>query len=132
MLERARNAELRAADSLESQAEMLLAGWRDLAGAEALLREALELRRLAEAPAWQCASVASRLGECLVLLDRQAEAEPLLLESYAVLAATFGDFDPRTIDALRRIVLLYASWNQPQEARSWQERLDAAVSGSGG
>jgi len=131
-LERARNAELRAADGLENQAEMLMLGQRDLAGAETLLREVLELRRLAEAPGWQRALTTSRLGECLVLLDRQAEAEPLLLESYAILAATFGDFDPRTIEALHRIVLLYASWNQPEEARSWREKLDAAIAAGGG
>jgi eukaryotic-like serine/threonine-protein kinase len=67
-----------------------------------------------------------RLGECLQQLGRFAEAEPLLLSSYAGLKAKFGDADARTAEALRSLVAFYVAWKKPDAAAAWRARGPAA------
>ena len=48
------------------------------------------------------ATIESLLGGCLTAGKRYADAEPLLLESYPIIKANFGDAHPRTQAALKR------------------------------
>ena len=85
--------------------------------AEPVLRECLEIRREALPEGhWLAANTESILGGCLTALERYAEAEPLLLESYPVIKAARGESHQRTLEAGQRVVDLYEAWGQPDEA----------------
>ncbi|MDX6694383.1 MAG: eukaryotic-like serine/threonine-protein kinase [Blastocatellia bacterium] len=87
---------------------------------ESFLREALRLRvqSLPKEHFW-IALAGNALGECLTTQQRFAEAEPLLIESYASLNSHLGLQDPRTIEALRRLARLYQAWNKPEQAAQY-------------
>ncbi len=55
-------------------------------------------------------------GACLVALKRFDEAEPLLVQSFAELMTGQGPASQNTINALNRLVNLYAVWGRPREA----------------
>jgi serine/threonine-protein kinase len=84
---------------------------------EIVLREALKLRTdsLPKEHFW-VAVANGALGECLTTQKRFAEAEPLLVESYASLNSRLGQRDPRTKEALQRLVKLYDTWGKPAQA----------------
>jgi len=63
-------------------------------------------------------------GQCLLVLGRHAEAEPLLLEALAALEHWFPDTHPFTRRALDAVAQLYESWGRPAEARAYRARLD--------
>ena len=75
---------------------------------ETILRESVKLRTdsLPQEHFW-VAVANSALGECLTTQKRFAEGETLLVESYATLNSHLGPRDPRTAEALRRLVELY-------------------------
>jgi serine/threonine protein kinase len=84
---------------------------------EAILREALRLRTqtLPKGHYW-IAVAQGALGECLARQKRFDEAEPLLVESYAVLDSSLGQRDPRTNEAKQRLRGLYQVWGKPEQA----------------
>jgi len=87
---------------------------------ERILREALRLRvaSLPEEHFW-IALAKDALGECLTTQKRFAEAEPLLIESYTTLDSKLGQRDPRTVEALGRLVNLYQAWGKPEQAAQY-------------
>jgi eukaryotic-like serine/threonine-protein kinase len=88
---------------------------------EIVLREAVKLRTdsLPKEHFW--VGVAnSALGECLTTQKRFTEAEPLLVESYAALRSRLGQRDPRTAEALQRLVKLYDAWDKPAQAAQYR------------
>jgi hypothetical protein len=64
------------------------------------------------------------LGECLTSQRRYAEAEPLLLRSYATIKNVQGEHGSSTL--ARRLMTLYQSWGKPDEAARYQEALAPA------
>jgi hypothetical protein len=88
---------------------------------ETILREAVKLRTesLPKDHFW-VAVANDALGECLTNQKRFAEAEPLLVESYATLNTSLGPRDPRTIEALQRVVSLYGLWRKPEQAAHYR------------
>jgi serine/threonine-protein kinase len=89
--------------------------------AEVVLREAVKLRTesLPKDHFW-VAVANDALGECLTNQKRFAEAEPLLIESYATLKSRLGPTDPRTAEAFRRLGTLYDSWGKPEQAARYR------------
>jgi serine/threonine protein kinase len=88
---------------------------------EKILREAVRLRveTLPKEHFW-IAIANDALGECLTTQKRFAEAETLLIESYTTLKFRLGTRDPRTIEAQRRLVNLYQTWNKPEQAAQYR------------
>ena len=88
---------------------------------ETILREAVKLRTesLPKDHFW-VAVANDALGECLTNQKRFEEAEPLLVESYATLNSRLGPTDPRTAEALRRLVALYSLWGKPQQVAQYR------------
>ncbi|HEV7860888.1 MAG TPA: serine/threonine-protein kinase [Pyrinomonadaceae bacterium] len=87
---------------------------------EKILREALRLRvaSLPKEHFW-VALAKDALGECLTTQKRFNEAEPLLVESYTTLDSQLGQRDPRTVEALGRLVNLYQAWGKPERAAQY-------------
>jgi tetratricopeptide (TPR) repeat protein len=84
---------------------------------ETYLREALEIRtRLLPSGNQLIGTTEGALGECLIMLKRYGEAEPLLLDSYKILKSTAREHDARTIEAVQRLITLYQSWGRAQKA----------------
>jgi serine/threonine protein kinase len=96
--------------------------------AEMVLRHALQIRtRLLPKGNILIARTEAALGECLTLQKRYAQAEPLLLESYATIqAATRPGATPRA-DAAQRLATLYQSWGKPQQAAQYAPVTQASV-----
>src|SRR5690606_11111715 len=78
------------------------------AEAEPVYRQALEAGVAALPPAhWQPAAVRCRLGQCLANLDRNDEAEALLLDGYTGLENALGPQHDRTQRAVQALVAPY-------------------------
>jgi len=88
---------------------------------ERILREAVRLRveSLPKGHFW-IALANDALGECLTTQKRFSEAEPILIESYTMLNSHLGQHDPRTVEALRRLVNLYQDWSKPEQAEQYR------------
>jgi tetratricopeptide (TPR) repeat protein len=85
--------------------------------AETYLREALAVRaRLLPAGNQLIGVSEGTLGECLTSQKRYAEAEPLLLRSYATMKNVQSEHGPSTLEAARRLMTLYQFWGKPVEA----------------
>ena len=85
--------------------------------AETYLRQALALRRrLLPSGSQLIGSTEGALGESLSLQKHYGQAEPLLLDSYKLIKSSAGEHDPRTAEALHRLIALYDSWSKPSEA----------------
>jgi tetratricopeptide (TPR) repeat protein len=96
----------------------------DYQGAVQRYREAIEVKRKTFAPDhWEIATVHSLLGECLTAAKDYPSAEPLLLGSYPIIRATFGDAHNRTKVALRRIADLYDAWGKTDAAAKYRALL---------
>ena len=54
---------------------------------------------------------------------RYGEAEPLLLQEYQRRENQFGPEHSSTINILNKLVNLYESWNKPEKAEEWREKL---------
>ena len=81
---------------------------------ETYLREALEIRtRLLPSGNRLIGTTEGALGECLTMLKRYGEAEPLLLDSYKILGSTAVEHDLRKIKAVQRLTTFYQSWGKP-------------------
>ena len=91
--------------------------------AERDVREALAiLTRLLPAGHQSIAASEGALGECLMTQQRFADAEPLLLRSYAVRKSNLREQDPRLLEARQRLTTLYDSWGKPEEAARYSRR----------
>jgi serine/threonine protein kinase/tetratricopeptide (TPR) repeat protein len=101
----------------------------NLAEAEQLQREALDIGQTHVPDDWRSAAVESRLAECLLEQKRFAEAEPLLLAGYEGLrrhepqAPDQGCFLP---DVARLLVRLYRATGRPEHAAKWEKRAGVA------
>jgi hypothetical protein len=94
---------------------------RRLPEAEAALRSAVDLRRKQYgAVSLFVADPMALLGRCLVERGQLAEAEPLLLESYPVLAAEVGLDYKETQNARRALRDLYTAWDKPTQAAQYE------------
>jgi eukaryotic-like serine/threonine-protein kinase len=91
------------------------------AEAEGLLREAVALRvELLPRGHFFTALAQSALGEFLAGRRKFAEAESLLLLSYADLSTSHGAANPRTTLARHRLHELYVAWKKPEEALKYR------------
>ncbi len=91
-----------------------------------LLKDVLARRRRVDGPAhWRTANTASQLAACLIHLKRYADAEPLLLEAVRTFDQNADSPTELVRTALRRLVLLYRSWDRPEQAAGWQSRLES-------
>src|SRR5262249_3716550 len=90
------------------------------ADAESRLREGLKIRReVLPKGHWALAQAESLWGGCLAALQRYAEAEPLLLNSYAALQKD-ETVPPRQLrEAHERLVKLYEAWDKLDKAQEW-------------
>jgi tetratricopeptide (TPR) repeat protein len=88
---------------------------------EVILREAVKLRTDSLPGEHYWVAVANgALGECLTTQERFAEAEPLLVQSYTALNSHLGQRDPRTKEALQRLLKLYDEWDKPAQAAQYR------------
>jgi serine/threonine-protein kinase len=88
--------------------------------AEPLLRRVVALRTEVNGPdSWWTGIARSALGECLMVQERYAEAEPLLLSGYQIVRDANGPV-PST---LRRLAAFYDATGQPDEAERYRALL---------
>jgi eukaryotic-like serine/threonine-protein kinase len=90
---------------------------------EALARESLAIFRADEPDSWRVPDTESILGSCLAAQGRFAEAEPLLIRSYLVLARESGDGAKQAPIARQRIFDLYTAWGKPEQAAAYRSKL---------
>jgi len=90
--------------------------------AEPIAREALDIGSRISRPDWAIAEIRSVLGKCQVVRGRYAEAEPMLLESYTVIANSVGGLSATA--ALRHIVMLYERSGQPAKAAEYRALME--------
>jgi eukaryotic-like serine/threonine-protein kinase len=102
--------------------------------AEPLSREALEFNRKAQPDDWRRFRAESLLGASLAGQKKYAEAEPLLLEGYAGMAARKDRIavpDWYYLDLARGwLVELYQAWAKPAKAAEWRKKIQSGKSAS--
>jgi tetratricopeptide (TPR) repeat protein len=69
------------------------------------------------------ADTMSRLGGAVAGQGKLAEAEPMLLEGYAMMRENRRATASDKREAIERIVQLYESWGKAAQAAEWRERL---------
>ena len=69
---------------------------------------------------WQAATSASLLGDCLLQMDRIREAEPILVRTYEIIQAEFGDEHARTRAALGRVIRVYEELGDEEKAAEYR------------
>lgn len=120
------------ADSLELANQLAVPlSWylvmSDWSAAEPLLRESVSIRERLAPDDWKTYDQQSTLGECLVKLERYAEAEPILLAATekmhaASIPAPMRDKIGYSLD---RLVELYNATHDKSKAAEWRVKLDA-------
>ena len=96
----------------------------DCDAGESLLQNSLKLGELTlQDNDWRLGAIKSVLGECLTTLGRYEEAGPLVVESYPVIRAEYGDGHAETRNALQRIIRLYEAWGKPDKAAEYRALL---------
>jgi hypothetical protein len=102
------------------------------AEAELRLRECLTIRRKIQPGDWTTFDTESILGEALLVQERFADAEPLLLSGYDGLRRRADAIPPgdqlRLAQAIERLVSLYEAWGKPEKATRWRDELRDAAS----
>jgi tetratricopeptide (TPR) repeat protein len=73
---------------------------------------------------WRISVFETHFGECLILMSRHEEAEPLLLESYSKLDSALGPEHQRTQNALRALVKLYEATGEKTAASRFRALLE--------
>jgi serine/threonine protein kinase len=100
------------------------------AKAEPLLRECLAIQEKKEPRAWRTFDAKSMLGAALLGQKNYAGAEPLLLAGYQGLKEHEAKIPVpnkiRLIEALERLIELYATTGQADKAKEWQQKLAEA------
>jgi serine/threonine protein kinase len=123
-------------DTLASVDDLALAyqSQDKFAQAEPLAREALEFNRKKQPDDWQRFRAESLLGASLAGQKKYAEAEPLLLEGYAGMAARKARIAVPDWYHLDRagdwLVQLYQAWGKPLKATEWRKKLQASETSS--
>ncbi len=111
------------ATSLQTQGRCLEKAGDHVAAGRDLL-ESLEVRRRAlPAGHWLISVSESYYGEHLALVGKPGEAEPFLVGASEALVKSLGAQNPRTVDALRRVVALYDQTHRPDKAAPYREKL---------
>jgi tetratricopeptide (TPR) repeat protein len=92
--------------------------------AEPHLRRALAIRQ-AQLPAgsWRIGNVQGYLGECLLALGRNKEAEEMFLQANVTLRADPDTPKVHRDRVARDLVALYDQWHKPELARHWKTEL---------
>ena len=97
------------------------------AEATSLLREALDAYAKAGADNWRRYFIESQLGASVAAQNRYAEAEPFLVSGYQGMLQRMSSVPledrPRLLEAREQIVRLYESWQKPEKAAEWREKL---------
>jgi tetratricopeptide (TPR) repeat protein len=128
--------ELQLSNALENFGNDFL-GLDDVAGAEEVLRECVELRERLQPDAWRTFMARSMLGEALLRQGRFADAEPHLLAGQAglaTLAERAATLPPEAAVQLSasgaRVVALYERWHAAEpdaghdvSAEEWRAKL---------
>jgi eukaryotic-like serine/threonine-protein kinase len=92
--------------------------------------EARDLYSRSEAgDVWRSASHGRVLGSTLTGLERYAEAEQVLLDSFRVLNEKRGATHRTTLSAAQKLATLYQAWGKPDRAREWKARGEPKVPG---
>ncbi|HET9662678.1 MAG TPA: tetratricopeptide repeat protein, partial [Burkholderiales bacterium] len=73
---------------------------------------------------WRTAVAAGTEGAALAGLKKYEEAEPLLVDSYAVLSHDSGALSLFVTESARRLEALYSAWGKPEKAREYRALLD--------
>ena len=66
-------------------------------------------------------------GQCLLSLNRLAEAEEQLHASHKLFAETLGAKKQRTRLVVRALIDLYEKWGKPEGAAEWRAKLPKTV-----
>ncbi len=116
---------------LDELADILIAAGR-AAEAETLLRQQLESRLSTLSPEHLRVGQAQLLlGKSLVRQRRFDEAEPLLLEGFAVIQSRCGDEHPQTHRAAATVATMYDNWQRPAAAEQFRRLASRADSAAG-
>jgi serine/threonine protein kinase/lipoprotein NlpI len=95
--------------------------------AEPILRECLAIREKKIPDDWLRYNALSMLGGALLGQKKYAEAEPLLLQGYEGMKQRETKIPSqgkvRLVETAERLVRLYEATNQPENARTWREKL---------
>src|SRR5262249_40891842 len=116
-------------DALTSLVENLLKQQK-YADAETLLRECLKIREQKHPDNWRTFHTRSMLGASLLGQKKHADAEPLLAAGYEGMREREaripvpGRF--RLMDALERLVQLYETTGQKEQAAAWRTKLETS------
>jgi non-specific serine/threonine protein kinase/serine/threonine-protein kinase len=100
------------------------------ARAEPLLRELAEFWKQQATDSWQYAELLARVGSNLLLQQKPADAEPLLLQGYEGLkqrqAPNPAQGKARLTEAVERLVQLYDATGPKDKADEWRKKLEEA------
>jgi len=108
------------ARSLNNLGGLLLAAGR-YPEADSIFREAEEIQaRIFGADSWQAATSRSLLGDCLIRMGRFRDAEPVVVSSYHIIRAEFGDEHGRTRAALGRVIRVYEGLGDEDRAAEYR------------
>jgi serine/threonine protein kinase len=101
------------------------------AAAEPILRECLAIREKKLPNSWLRYGAMSALGSALLGQKKYQEAEPLLLKGYEGLkqrqAQLPASARPRLTEALQRLVQLYDTTGQKEQAARWRKELETTT-----
>jgi WD40 repeat protein/serine/threonine protein kinase/tetratricopeptide (TPR) repeat protein len=107
-----------------AQGGLLLLDQKQWAAAEAIIREALEIREKSQPDAWTTFNTQSMLGGALLGQKKYTNAEPLLLKGYESMKAREKTIPPqglvRISEALDRLIELYTATNKPEEVKKYR------------
>ncbi|HYM36250.1 MAG TPA: serine/threonine-protein kinase, partial [Steroidobacteraceae bacterium] len=76
---------------------------------------------------WRYAAYNGTLGAAMTGQGRYAEAESILLNSYAQLCKTRGQSNRTTLLSLQHVIDLYDAWGKPRQAAEYRAKLLAAT-----
>jgi hypothetical protein len=100
------------------------------AEAEPVLRKCLAIREKAQPDDWSTFNTRSLLGSSLLGQEKYDKAEPLVVSGYEGLKAREAKIPapgkPRLPEAAERVVRLYESWGNPEQAAAWKAKLGLA------
>ena len=113
--------------SLDFLARALMAS-RKFPEAEQTIRKCIEYREnVPIKDELQIADCQSRLGECLIALNRASEAEPLLIEGYERLKAVLGKKDERALGAANRLIEYFENNGRKADAEAIRRSVPNAT-----
>ncbi len=93
------------------------------AEAEPLIEEALGLaRRVLPKTHFYTGAFLRYYGHCLTGLERYADAEAALLESYQILSNTFGDEHAQTVGTIKLLGKLYESRHTAEPGQGYDAK----------